>query len=139
MHKWCRIRPPPSTLFVNNALVALQRSGDHEFGVKDMTVYGDHSTSMDAEEVIDFFLERDVALNATATAGEGVKITGVKNNYMAAKRGIYLEDGEILRSCERNGERRSDYSFRREIFVHTARKCDFRQHRSDDDADRRGV
>lgn len=72
-------------LVVNNALVALQRSGDHEFGVKDMTVYGDHSTSMDAEEVIDFFLERDVALNATATAGEGVKITGVKNNYMAGE------------------------------------------------------
>ena len=72
-------------LVVNNALVALQRSGDHEFGVKDMTVYGDHSTSMDAEEVIDFFLERGVALNATATAGEGVKITGVKNNYMAGE------------------------------------------------------
>ena len=72
-------------LVVNNALVALQRSGDHEFGVKDMTVYGDHSTSMDAEEVIDFFLECDVALNATATAGEGVKITGVKNNYMAGE------------------------------------------------------
>lgn len=72
-------------LVVNNALVALQRSGDHEFGVKDMTVYGDHSTSMDAEEVIDFFLERDVALNATATAGEEVKITGVKNNYMAGE------------------------------------------------------
>lgn len=72
-------------LVVNNALVALQRSGDHEFGVKDMTVYGDHSTSMDAEEVIDFFLERDVALNATATAGEGVKITGVKNSYMAGE------------------------------------------------------
>ena len=72
-------------LVVNNALVALQRSGDHEFGVKDMTVYGDHSTSMDAEEVIDFFLERDVALNATATVGEGVKITGVKNNYMAGE------------------------------------------------------
>ena len=72
-------------LVVNNALEALQRSGDHEFGVKDMTVYGDHSTSMDAEEVIDFFLERDVALNATATAGEGVKITGVKNNYMAGE------------------------------------------------------
>lgn len=72
-------------LVVNNALVALQRSGDHEFGVKDMTVYGDHSTSMDAEEVIDFFLERDVALNATATAGEGIKITGVKNNYMAGE------------------------------------------------------
>ena len=69
-------------LVVNNASLALERSGDHEFGVKDMTVYGDHSTSMDAEEVIDFFLERDVALNATATAGEGVKITGVKNNYM---------------------------------------------------------
>ena len=72
-------------LVVNNALEALQRSGDHEFGVKDMTVYGDHSTSMDAEEVIDFFLERDVALNATATVGEGVKITGVKNNYMAGE------------------------------------------------------
>lgn len=72
-------------LVVNNALVALQRSGDHEFGVKDMTVYGDHSTSMDAEEVIDFFLERDVALNATATAGKGVTITGVKNNYMAGE------------------------------------------------------
>ena len=72
-------------LVVNNALEALQRSGDHEFGVKDMTVYGDHSTSMDAEEVIDFFLERDVALNATATAGEGVKITGVNNNYMAGE------------------------------------------------------
>ena len=69
-------------LVVNNDPVALERSGDHEFGVKDMTVYGDHSTSMDAEEVIDFFLERDVALNATATAGEGVKITGVKNSYM---------------------------------------------------------
>ena len=72
-------------LVVNNALVALQRSGDHEFGVKDMTVYGDHSTSMDAEEVIDFFLERDVALNATATAGKGVTITGVKNSYMAGE------------------------------------------------------
>lgn len=72
-------------LVVNNALEALERSGDHEFGVKDMTVYGDHSTSMDAEEVIDFFLERDVALNATATVGEGVKITGVKNNYMAGE------------------------------------------------------
>ena len=72
-------------LVVNNAFEALQRSGDHEFGVKDMTVYGDHSTSMDAEEVIDFFLERDVALNATATVGEGVKITGVKNNYMAGE------------------------------------------------------
>lgn len=69
-------------LVVNNALVALQRSGDHEFGVKDMTVYGDHSTSMDAEEVIDFFLERDVALNATATAGEGVTVNGLKNSYM---------------------------------------------------------
>ena len=100
-------------LVVNNALVALQRSGDHEFGVKDMTVYGDHSTSMDAEEVIDFFLERDVALNATATAGEGVKITGVNEQlYGWRNGGIYLEDGEILRSCERNGERRSDYSFR---------------------------
>lgn len=69
-------------LVVNNALEALQRSGDHEFGVKDMTVYGDHSTSMDAEEVIDFFLERDVALNATATAGEGVTINGLQNSYM---------------------------------------------------------
>lgn len=72
-------------LVVNNALEALERSGDHEFGVKDMTVYGDHSASMDAEEVIDFFLERGVALNATATAGEGVKITGVKNSYMAGE------------------------------------------------------
>ena len=69
-------------LVVNNALEALQRSGDHEFGVKDMTVYGDHSTSMDAEEVIDFFLERDVAVNATATAGEGVTINGLQNSYM---------------------------------------------------------
>lgn len=72
-------------LVVNNDPVALERSGDHEFGVKDMTVYGDHSTSMDAEEVIDFFLERDVALNATATAGKGVTITGVKNSYMAGE------------------------------------------------------
>lgn len=69
-------------LVVNNDPVALERSGDHEFGVKDMTVYGDHSTSMDAEEVIDFFLERDVALNATATAGEGVTINGLQNSYM---------------------------------------------------------
>ena len=69
-------------LVVNNNPVALQRSGDHEFGVKDMTVYGDHSTSMDAEEVIDFFLERDVALNATATAGKGVTVNGLKNSYM---------------------------------------------------------
>ena len=72
-------------LVVNNAPLALERSGDHEFGVKDMTVYGDHSDSMDAEEVIDFFLERDVALNATAAADEGVKITGVKNSYMAGE------------------------------------------------------
>ena len=72
-------------LVVNNDPVALERSGDHEFGVKDMTVYGDHSTSMDAEEVIDFFLERDVALNATATAGEGVTVNGLKNSYMAGE------------------------------------------------------
>ena len=72
-------------LVVNNALEALERSGDHEFGVKDMTVYGDHSASMDAEEVIDFFLERDVALNATATTGEGVTVHGLKNSYMAGE------------------------------------------------------
>ena len=94
-------------LVVNNALVALQRSGDHEFGVKDMTVYGDHSTSMDAEEVIDFFLERDVALNATATAGEGVKITGVKNNYMAGETVVFtltMEKFYEVASVKVNGE-----------------------------------
>ena len=94
-------------LVVNNAPLALQRSGDHEFGVKDMTVYGDHSTSMDAEEVIDFFLERDVALNATATAGKGVTITGVKNNYMAGETVEFTLTTEKFYEVERvtvNGE-----------------------------------
>lgn len=94
-------------LVVNNDPVALQRSGDHEFGVKDMTVYGDHSTSMDAEEVIDFFLERDVALNATATAGEGVTVNGLKNSYMPGETVEFTLTTEKFYEVERvtvNGE-----------------------------------
>ena len=91
-------------------------------------------------EVIRLLLERDVALNATATAGEGVKITGVKNNYMAGETvefTLKTEKFYEVASVTVNGEvitaSGGKYSYT------LPEKCDFRQHRSDDDADRRGV
>ena len=67
-------------LVVNSGKVALERSGNREFGVKSLTVYGGFDAELSDAELIRFLTGSELMIPVNVTA-DGVTVNGLKENY----------------------------------------------------------
>ena len=67
-------------LVVNSGVTALERSGDREFGVKGLTVYGGFDAELSDEDLIRLLTDSELMIPVNVTA-DGVTVNGLKENY----------------------------------------------------------